>query len=132
MKRKQPSQPRNAQGLLAFSIATFLACEARAVDFETDIAPNPIDLRDHKPMLEKHHGEVSHFGENVEAFQNGLSSWISYTLDSINEDLPTFYDIHTTILRFLGIDHTRLTVQHDDIDRRRTEVHGHVIKDIMA
>ena len=31
-----------------------------------------------------------------------------------------------------GIDHTRLTVRHDGIDRRLTDVHGHVIKEILA
>ncbi|MCA9159562.1 MAG: DUF1501 domain-containing protein [Planctomycetales bacterium] len=41
------------------------------------------------------------------------------------------YDIHATILHLLGIDHTRLTVRHDGIDRRLTDVHGHVIHDII-
>ncbi len=41
------------------------------------------------------------------------------------------YDIHATILHQLGIDHTRLTVRHDGIDRRLTDVHGHVIKEIV-
>ncbi len=42
------------------------------------------------------------------------------------------YDIHATILHLLGIDHTRLTVRHDGIDRRLTDVHGHVIHDILV
>ncbi|MCC7335036.1 MAG: DUF1501 domain-containing protein [Pirellulaceae bacterium] len=42
------------------------------------------------------------------------------------------YDIHATILHLLGIDHTRLTVRHDGIDRRLTDVHGHIIHDIIA
>ncbi|MBA2117834.1 DUF1501 domain-containing protein [Bremerella alba] len=42
------------------------------------------------------------------------------------------YDIHATILHLLGIDHTRLTVRHNGIDRRLTDVHGHVIRDIIA
>ncbi|MEO8271986.1 MAG: DUF1501 domain-containing protein, partial [Aureliella sp.] len=42
------------------------------------------------------------------------------------------YDIHATILHLLGIDHTRLTVRHDGIDRRLTDVHGHVIHDILG
>ena len=33
-------------------------------------------------------------------------------------------------LHLLGIDHTKLTVRHDGIDRRLTDVHGHVIKDV--
>ncbi len=32
----------------------------------------------------------------------------------------------------MGIDHTKLTVRHDGIDRRLTDVHGHVIRDILV
>jgi len=39
-------------------------------------AASHIDLFDHKPALEKHHGEASDFGEHVEAFQNGLGPWM--------------------------------------------------------
>ncbi|MEX2212719.1 MAG: DUF1501 domain-containing protein [Phycisphaeraceae bacterium] len=50
-----------------------------------------------------------------------------------DRDKPTYcYDIHATILRLLGIDHEKLTVRHNGIDRRLTDVHGHVIKEIMA
>ena len=44
----------------------------------------------------------------------------------------TCYDFHATILHLLGIDHTRLTFRHNGIDRRLTDVHGHVIKEILA
>ncbi|WP_437194577.1 DUF1501 domain-containing protein [Planctomicrobium sp. SH527] len=39
-------------------------------------AASHIDLWDHKPTLDKHHGEPSDFGEHVEAFQNGLGPWM--------------------------------------------------------
>ena len=42
------------------------------------------------------------------------------------------YDIHATILHLLGIDHTKLTVRHNGIDRRLTDVHGHVIKGLLS
>jgi hypothetical protein len=42
------------------------------------------------------------------------------------------YDLHATILHLLGIDHKRLTVRHNGIDRRLTDVHGHVIHEILA
>lgn len=42
------------------------------------------------------------------------------------------YDVHATILRLLGIDHTKLTFRHNGIDRRLTDVHGHVIEGILA
>jgi hypothetical protein len=43
----------------------------------------------------------------------------------------TVYDIHATILHLLGIDHTRLTVRHNSIDRRLTDVHGHVLSELL-
>ena len=42
------------------------------------------------------------------------------------------YDLHATILHLLGIDHTRLTFRHNGIDRRLTDVHGHVVSEILA
>ncbi|VTS02566.1 DUF1501 domain-containing protein [Tuwongella immobilis] len=42
------------------------------------------------------------------------------------------YDIHATLLHLLGIDHTRLTVRHNGIDRRLTDVHGHLLPGLMA
>jgi hypothetical protein len=51
----------------------------------------------------------------------------------LDREHPTLvYDVHATILHLLGIDHTRLTVRNNGIDRRLTDVHGHVIKEIMA
>ena len=42
------------------------------------------------------------------------------------------YDVHATILHLLGIDHEKLTVRHDGIDRRITDVHGHVVTEILG
>jgi hypothetical protein len=42
------------------------------------------------------------------------------------------YDLHATVLHLLGIDHTKLTVRHDGIDRRLTDVHGHVIPELLT
>jgi len=42
------------------------------------------------------------------------------------------YDVHATVLHLLGIDHEKLTVRHNGIDRRLTDVHGQVIEDILA
>lgn len=48
-------------------------------------------------------------------------------------DKPTYcYDVHATMLHQLGIDHTKLSLRHNGIDRRLTDVHGHVIEDILA
>jgi uncharacterized protein DUF1501 len=42
------------------------------------------------------------------------------------------YDLNATILHLLGIDHKRLTFRHNGIDRRLTDVHGSVIREILA
>ena len=42
------------------------------------------------------------------------------------------YDLHATVLHLLGIDHKRLTYRNNGIDRRLTDVHGRVIKEILA
>jgi Protein of unknown function (DUF1501) len=45
---------------------------------------------------------------------------------------PTYcYDLHATVLHLLGIDHKRLTYPHDGINRRLTDVHGEVIREII-
>ena len=41
------------------------------------------------------------------------------------------YDLHATILHLMGIDHEKLSVRHDGTNRRLTDVHGHVIKDVL-
>lgn len=51
----------------------------------------------------------------------------------LDRDNPTqVYDIHATVLHLLGIDHTQLTFRHNGIDRRLTDVHGHVVREILA
>jgi hypothetical protein len=42
------------------------------------------------------------------------------------------YDLHATILHLMGIDHTRLVFRHNGIDRRLTDVHGHVVSEVLA
>lgn len=48
------------------------------------------------------------------------------------EDITTGYDFHATILYLLGIDHEKLAVRHGGIDRRLTDVHGKVIRDVLS
>jgi uncharacterized protein (DUF1501 family) len=47
-------------------------------------------------------------------------------------DKTTGYDMHATILHLLGIDHKKLTVRQNGIDRRLTDVHGNVIRQVLA
>ncbi|MBX3733095.1 MAG: DUF1501 domain-containing protein [Verrucomicrobiae bacterium] len=47
-------------------------------------------------------------------------------------DKTTHHDLHATVLHLLGLDHTRLTWRHDGADRRLTDVHGEVIRTVLA
>ena len=42
------------------------------------------------------------------------------------------HDLHATILHLLGIDHERLTYRYAGRDFRLTDVHGRVVKEIIA
>ena len=42
------------------------------------------------------------------------------------------HDLHATILHLLGFDHEQLTYRYAGRDFRLTDVHGHVVKEILA
>ncbi|MBI4583781.1 MAG: DUF1501 domain-containing protein [Planctomycetes bacterium] len=48
------------------------------------------------------------------------------------ENTVHVHDLHATILHLLGFDHTRLTYRYAGRDFRLTDVHGNVIKEILA
>ncbi|MGV3530736.1 MAG: DUF1501 domain-containing protein [Chthoniobacteraceae bacterium] len=52
--------------------------------------------------------------------------------NTIVKDGVHFHDLHATILHLLGLDHTRLTYRHAGRDYRLTDVHGNVVKGILA
>lgn len=48
------------------------------------------------------------------------------------ENKVEIHDLHATMLHLLGIDHTKSTFRFSSRDMRLTDVHGHIIKDILA
>ncbi len=67
----------------------------------------------------------------------GLKRGFSYgTTDDLGYqvvDKPVHvHDLQATVLHLLGFDHERLTYQFAGRDFRLTDVHGHVVKDIIA
>lgn len=42
------------------------------------------------------------------------------------------HDLHATLLHLLGLDHERLTFRHAGRDFRLTDVHGHLVREILA
>lgn len=62
-------------------------------------------------------------------FSHGVSDDFGFKVAS---GATSLYDFNATILHLLGLDHERLTYYHNGIERRLTNVHGHVIKEILA
>lgn len=42
------------------------------------------------------------------------------------------HDLHATLLHLLGLDHEKLTFKHAGRDFRLTDVHGHIVREILA
>ncbi len=77
------------------------------------------------------------YGFTVWMAGGGLKHGMTYgSTDDVGwkavERPTSWYDFHATVLHLLGIDHERLTYYHNGINRRLTNVHGQVIKDILA
>ena len=62
-------------------------------------------------------------------FRYGSTDEVGYFA---SENPVTVYDFHATILHLLGLNHEKLTFYFNGINRRLTDVHGHVVKDILA
>ncbi|MDE2926370.1 MAG: DUF1501 domain-containing protein [Acidobacteriota bacterium] len=62
-------------------------------------------------------------------FSYGASDDVGY---DVARDPVTIYDFHATILHLLGLDHKKLTFYHNGIQRRLTDVHGHVVRGVLA
>ncbi len=48
------------------------------------------------------------------------------------ENIATPYDFYATMLHLLGLEHEQLTYYHNGANRRLTDVHGHVLRDILS
>jgi hypothetical protein len=51
---------------------------------------------------------------------------------SIARDKVHVHDLQATILHLLGFDHERLTFRFQGRDYRLTDVHGHVVRELLA
>ncbi|MEX2560081.1 MAG: DUF1501 domain-containing protein [Pirellulales bacterium] len=85
-------------------------------------------------------------GKGRDHNQYGFSAWLAggglkhgmaygstdeFGLKAVDNPV-TWHDFHATVLHLLGIDHERLTYYHNGIRRRLTNVHGHVIRDLLS
>ena len=78
-----------------------------------------------------------HYGFTVWMAGGGVKGGMSYGATdefglSAVENRVHVHDLHATILHLMGLDHERLTYRYSGRDYRLTDVHGKVIKDIIA
>jgi hypothetical protein len=84
------------------------------------------DGRDHNP-----------FGFSIWMAGGGIRGGMTYgETDEFGykaiHDRVEIHDLHATMLHLLGVDHERLTVRFSGRDMRLTDVHGHVLKDLLV
>jgi hypothetical protein len=75
------------------------------------------------------YGQTDEFGYNL-ADEHGNP--IHPTRDALAPGAVHVHDLQATILHLLGIDHTRLTYTYQGRRYRLTDVHGHVVRDVLA
>ena len=64
-----------------------------------------------------------------QGYHHGTTDEVGY---SVAENKVTIPDFHATILHLLGLDHEKLTFYHNGINRRLTDVHGRLVKQVLA
>jgi len=62
-------------------------------------------------------------------FSYGATDDFSY---NITKDPVHVHDLNATILHLMGVDHKKLTYKFQGRDYRLTDVHGHVVKNILS
>ena len=62
-------------------------------------------------------------------FSYGATDEMGYKAE---QDPVTIYDFHATILRLMGLDHKSLTWYHNGLERRLTDVHGHLVQGLLT
>lgn len=92
----------------------------------TPTAQGRLDGRDHNP-----HGFTIWLagGGAKPGFSYGATDDYGYRAV---EDRVHMHDLHATILRLLGLDHTRLTYRYAGRDYRLTDVKGNVVNEIIT
>ena len=109
------------RGLLADTLVAFVTEFGRMPTFQKGA-----NGRDHNPAG----FTVWLAGAGVKrAFHYGATDEFGY---KAVENVATIYDLHATILHLIGLDHTRLSFYNNGIERRLTDVHGHVIEPVLA
>jgi hypothetical protein len=78
-----------------------------------------------------------HYGFTMFMAGGGVKPGVSYGATdrfgcSAVENRVHVHDLHATILHQMGLDHEKLTYRYSGRDYRLTDVHGHVVHDVLA
>lgn len=113
------------RGLLEDTLVIWGGEFGRTVYCQGDLGPNQYG-RDHHPRC----FTVWMAGGGVKpGMTYGATDDYGY---NVAENPVSVHDFHATILHLLGIDHERLTFKFQGRNYRLTDVHGHIVKDILA
>lgn len=74
------------------------------------------------------YGQTDDFGYNIVDSSGAI---IDPSVDVFTPGAVHVHDLQATILNQLGIDHTKLTYRYQGREFRLTDVHGHVVKDLL-
>lgn len=77
------------------------------------------------------YGKTDDYGYNI-AHPDGTPMRPKPSKEKWTPGTMHIHDLNATILHLLGIDHRKLTYRYQGRDFRLTDIHGHVIKDILA
>ena len=115
-----------SRGLFDETLLIFGSEFGRTPAVETSARVNVQNGRDHNP-----------YGYSIWLAGGGVKGGMTYgATDDFGyqavENKMHVHDLHATVLHLLGLDHTRLTYRYSGRDFRLTDVHGQVIKQIIA
>lgn len=75
------------------------------------------------------YGHTDAYGYNI---ADEAGNIIEPSKDKFTPGAVHVHDLQATILQILGFDHTRLSYRYQGRDFRLTDVHGHVVKELLA
>jgi len=115
-----------ARGLFDETLVIFGTEFGRTPAVETSARVNIQNGRDHNP-----------YAFSVWLAGGGVKGGMTYgATDDFGfkaaENPVHVHDLHATILQLLGLDHTRLTYKYSGREFRLTDVHGRVLKEVIA
>lgn len=115
-----------ARGLFQETLVIFSGEFGRTPSVETSSRVKVQNGRDHNP-----------FGFSLWMAGGGVKGGVAYGATDefgfkAEQNRVHVHDLHATVLHLLGIDHARLTYSYSGRDFRLTDVHGRVVREVLA